>query len=212
MDELQCQVIEITRGTTHDGPGMRTTVFLQGCPLRCQWCQNPESIQTGRDIWWEQRKCIRCLACLKNCSSSAIYEDGGGLHRDRSKCILCGNCVEECPAQAMTFTSRQWSLEQLLKEALKDKDFYQVFSGGVTVSGGEPLSQATFVREFFKQLQANGVHTALDTCGLAPVTALHAVLPYTNAVLFDIKLADPELHKRYTGQSNEKIDPLAWHQ
>jgi len=205
MGELKCQVIDITRGTMHDGPGMRTAVFLKGCPLSCLWCQNPEGIRAGQDIWWEARKCIRCLACLGTCPTEAVIADENGLRRDRSKCTLCGDCVEECPAQAMAFTSQEWTLDQLLEEALKDKDYYQAFGGGVTASGGEPLCQSEFVTEFFKQLNARGVHTALDTCGWAPAEAVRSILPYTSAVLFDIKFADPGLHKRYTGQSNEMI-------
>jgi pyruvate formate lyase activating enzyme len=204
-DELKCQVIEITRGTTHDGPGMRTTVFLKGCPLNCLWCQNPEGIKAGQGIWWEERKCIRCLACLEVCPNHAVSEDENGMHRDRTQCTLCGDCVEECPAGAVTFTGREWSIDDLVAEALKDKDYYHAFGGGVTVSGGEPLSQSRFVAEFFKRLQEQGVHTALDTCGLAPVDALRAVLTYTDAVLFDVKLMNPELHKKYTGQSNATI-------
>jgi len=205
MDADHGQVFEIIRGTTHDGPGMRTTVFLKGCPLRCDWCQNPEGMRPGREIWWEQQKCIGCLACMENCPTGALSEDEHGLHRDKSKCILCGDCVVECPAQAMAFTSREYSIAQLLAEALKDKEYYQAFGGGVTVSGGEPLCQAAFVMEFFQQLHNMGIHTALDTSGLAPVEALRSVLRHTDAVLFDLKLMDSALHQRYTGQPNELI-------
>jgi pyruvate formate lyase activating enzyme len=205
MSELTCRVIEIIRGTTHDGPGMRTTVFLQGCPLRCLWCQNPEGLSTGLQIWWEQSQCLRCLACVEDCSAGALTEDEQGLHRDPSTCTLCGACVEACPAQAMTFTSQEWTLDRLVEEALKDRDYFAAFGGGVTVSGGEPLRHPRFVAEFLRRLQEQDVHTALDTCGLAPVAALQSVLPHVNAVLFDLKLADPELHRQYTGHSNERI-------
>ena len=205
MEEPKCQVIEITRGTTHDGPGMRTTVFFKGCPLNCLWCQNPEGMKAGQEVWWEERKCIRCLACLRACPADAVVEDASGLHIERSQCTLCGACVEECPSAAMSFTGQEWSIASLVKEVLKDKDYYQAFGGGVTVSGGEPLCQYKFVAQFFKRMHAEGVNTALDTCGLAPAEAFRSVLPYTDTVLFDIKILDPRLHKEYTGQPNEAI-------
>ena len=205
MTDLKCQVIEITRGTTHDGPGMRTTVFMKGCPLNCAWCQNPEGIKFSQEIWWEARKCIRCLSCVAACAPGGLSEDADGLHRDEALCTLCGECVEACPARAMTFTGREWELEALLREVLKDREYYAAFGGGVTVSGGEPLSQHRFVAEFFRRLREQGVHTALDTCGLAARAALEAVLPHADAVLFDIKLFDSDRHKHYTGHSNEVI-------
>ena len=205
QEALSCQVIEISRGTTHDGPGLRTTVFLKGCPLRCLWCQNPEGMPAAQGVWWEERKCIRCLACVEACPSGALQADEAGLHRDRDKCTVCGACVEACPSLAMTFTGREWSLDDLVREVLKDRDYYQAFGGGVTVSGGEPLSQHRFVAQFFRRLREAGVHTALDTCGLAPAAALDSVLPHTDHVLFDIKILDPGVHRQFTGQSNEVI-------
>jgi pyruvate formate lyase activating enzyme len=205
MDELKCLVIDISRGTTHDGPGMRTTVFFKGCPLNCLWCQNPEGIRAEQEIWWERRRCIHCLSCQQACPVNAIIEDEDGLHIERATCTLCGACVEACPALAMSYTGQEWTLDQLLKEALKDKDYYQAFGGGVTVSGGEPLRQPAFVTEFFSKLKEQGVNTALDTCGLVPAEAVRAVLPYTDCVLYDIKLLDPALHKQYTGHTNAVI-------
>lgn len=205
VDALECLVIDISRGTTHDGPGLRTTVFFKGCPLNCLWCQNPEGIAFEQEVWWDERKCIHCLACKTACPEGAILEDENGLHIDKMKCTLRGACVEACPSQAMSYTGKAWALEQLLAEALKDKDYYDAFGGGVTVSGGEPLRQHRFVAEFLKRLKAQGVHTALDTCGLAPREAFHTTLPYVDLVLYDIKLLDPEMHRLYTGQSNAVI-------
>jgi pyruvate formate lyase activating enzyme len=203
--ETNCLVIDISRGTTHDGPGLRTTVFFKGCPLACAWCQNPEGIKAGQEIWWEERKCIRCLECVAACPNGALREEESGIVRDRALCELCGACVEACPSLAMAYTGQEWSLEGLVKEALKDKEYYRAFGGGVTVSGGEPLRQHDFVGEFLGRMQAEGIHTALDTCGLASQEALDAVLPFADMVLFDIKLLDPEQHRRYTGQSNQII-------
>jgi pyruvate formate lyase activating enzyme len=200
-----CRTIEIIRGGTHDGPGLRTTVFLKGCSLNCLWCQNPEGISAKQEVWWDGQKCIGCGECGDVCPSDALALSDDGIARDWDRCTVCGACVEECPAKAMTFTGRDWTLDALLKEVLKDKDYYRAFGGGVTVSGGEPLCQAPFVAEFFRQLQNVGVHTALDTCGLVSPTAFEAVLPHTDHVLFDIKLVDSDRHRDLAGHGNERI-------
>ena len=205
MSAQTCHVFEIIRGTTHDGPGIRTTVFLKGCPLRCLWCHNPEGISREREIGWDASKCIRCLDCIAACPAGALSENEQGLIRDRDVCTLCGRCVEACPSHAMEFTAREWDMDSLVGEALKDRDYYSAFGGGVTVSGGEPLCQSEFVSAFFQRLRTCGVSTALDTCGMAPKEALDAVLKHTDYVLFDIKLMDAALHKRYTGQSNNLV-------
>ena len=205
MEEAKAQLIELTRGSTHDGPGMRTTVFLKGCSLACLWCQNPEGMQSQQDIWWERRKCIRCYSCIGACTVGALTEDEGGICRNRQKCTLCGLCVEACPSVAWSFTGQEWEMDALVKEVLKDREYYRSFGGGVTVSGGEPLSQYRFVAEFFRRLENAGIHTALDTCGMAPASSLEAVLPHTAHVLFDLKILDSEIHKALTGQTNALI-------
>ena len=204
-------MIEISRGTTHDGPGLRTTVFLKGCPLRCLWCQNPEGIPTAQGVWWEARKCIGCLECIEACPNNAREATPDGIVRDPERCAVCGACVAACPSGATEFTGKTYTLDALLKVVLKDQEYYDAFGGGVTVSGGEPLSQYQFVTRFFQRLQALGVHTALDSCGLAPKAAFESVLPYTDHVLFDIKILDPERHKQFTAHTNERIlDNLAY--
>lgn len=205
MDSLVCRTIELIRGGTHDGPGLRTTVFLKGCSLDCRWCQNPEGIAARPAVWWEALKCIGCGECVEACAAVALTATDAGIQRDRERCVACGACVEACPAMAMTFTSREWTLADLLKEVLKDRDYYRAFGGGVTVSGGEPLCQYPFVAAFFRQLREAGVHTALDTCGQVSAEAFAAVLPHTDLVLFDIKLVDSACHRELTGHGNERI-------
>lgn len=205
MSEAHLRVIEISRGSTHDGPGLRTVLFLKGCPLRCAWCQNPESMGLEPEVWWDARRCIGCRACLEACPNLALTESARGLALARERCRRCGTCVEACPSRALAFTSTDWSVERLTREALKDRDYHAAFGGGVTVSGGEPLVQYRAVAELLRRLQHAGVHTALDTCGMAPPQALAAVLPHTHHVLFDIKLLDAGQHRTHTGQPNETI-------
>jgi pyruvate formate lyase activating enzyme len=198
-------VFDIYRGTTHDGPGMRTTVFFKGCPLSCEWCHNPEGIKPGREIWWDSAKCIGCMLCRDACSKNAISADDNSIQINPESCVRCGNCVKVCPARAMVFAGDFWTAEELVKEVLKDKSYFESFGGGVTVSGGEPLNQYVFVRDFFRTLKAEGIHTALDTCGLAPGKAFDAILPFTDCVLYDLKIFSAELHRKFTGQSNKLI-------
>ena len=205
MDAPVGRTIELIRGSSHDGPGLRTTVFLKGCSLDCQWCQNPEGIAFGQAVWWEARTCIRCGACIAACPDHVLSSRTDGIRLDRGRCTHCGTCVEACPARAMRFTGRDWHLDALLKEVLKDRDYYRAFDGGVTASGGEPLCQYAFVAALFRRLQDESVHTALDTCGLAAPEAFAAVLPHTDLVLFDIKLLDSGRHRQLTGQGNERI-------
>lgn len=205
MTILKGMIFDIYHGTTHDGPGLRSTVFFKGCPLRCEWCQNPEGIKPTQEIWWEGKNCIGCLSCKKACKYEAILDDANGIRIDKDNCCYCGQCVAACPAKALDFTGVEWTVEELLKEMDKKKDYYEIFNGGVTASGGEPLTQYQFLREFFKGLKTRGIHTALDTCGLAPQEIFGLILPFTDCALFDLKILNSALHQKYTGQSNELI-------
>ena len=197
--------VEVSRGTTHDGPGLRTTVFTKGCPLACRWCQNPESINPRQEIWYEAAKCIGCSECVKVCPNAALGINEAGIRIRRSKCTGCGMCAKTCPAKALSFTGTVWTSDELFHEVMKDKPYYDEFGGGVTVSGGEPLLHADFLQGFFQKLKANGIHTALDTCGCLPGEALMRLIPHVDAILYDIKLLDGAKHKELTGQGNRRI-------
>lgn len=197
--------INISHGTTHDGPGLRTTVFVKGCPLHCLWCQNPESIHVRNEVWWAAADCIGCGSCLAACPVSALSSGEKGIYIDRGKCISCGNCTEVCPTDAMIWQGKEYDMEKLLDEVCKDRLYYEQSGGGVTCSGGEPLLQYPFIREFFRRLKKEGISTALDTCGCVPEENLLQVLPYTDYILYDIKLWDSEKHKQFTGFGNERV-------
>ncbi len=203
--------IDISRGSAHDGPGLRTTVFTKGCPLHCRWCQNPESIGVKNEPWWEKHSCIGCRLCLSACPQKALSADQNGIRIDRTRCEACGRCAEICPCGAMSFQGQTYDGERLLREVLRDRLYYEQFGGGVTCSGGEPLLQYGVVAEFFRALKAEGIHTALDTSGAVPLENLQAVLPWTDLVLYDLKLFDAAEHKKWTGATNERIlQNLLW--
>ncbi len=199
------RIFEIQRMSTEDGPGIRTTVFFKGCSLKCVWCHNPESISPRMQLQWIASRCIACRTCIADCPEKALALSPEGMRVDRAVCNGCGLCAHVCPSTAMEMIGKDWSLNDLLHEVLKDSAYFQQSGGGITVSGGEPGLQARFVATFLKRLREQGVHTALDTCGMVPREALDLLLPYSAMVLYDIKEIDPEKHAAYTGHSNQAI-------
>jgi len=198
-------VLEIQRMSTEDGPGLRTTVFFKGCSLKCTWCHNPESISLLPQIHWIGSRCIGCRTCLDTCPKNALSMSREGIRIDRVVCDGCGLCVEECPSIALELLGEEWNLEDLVKEVLKDRVYFEKSNGGVTVSGGEPTIQADFVAELLQQIKGHGIKTALDTCGLCNARSLNQLLPHANLVLFDLKEINPQKHLDFTGSDNRVI-------
>ena len=206
VNEPQGLIFDIQRFSIHDGSGIRTLVFLKGCPLRCDWCCNPESQSPTPELALYLARCIGCGACHEACPNRAVSRDGaGGFPTERTLCEICGRCVEACPAEARVLRGRRASVEEVLREVERDDLFYRRSGGGVTVSGGEPLLQAAFVAELLRACRQRGIGTAVETCGHAPWEDFARVLAHTDTVLFDIKHADPVAHRRFTGVGNELI-------
>jgi pyruvate formate lyase activating enzyme len=198
-------VLHLQRLSTEDGPGIRTTVFFKGCSLRCAWCHNPESMSGGYQLQWLETRCIGCDTCLNTCQRLALRRTPDGLQIDRSRCNGCGLCSEACPSNALERLGSYAETDWLVKQLLKDRAYYEKSGGGVTLSGGEPTRQPQFAEALLRRLKEDGIHTALDTCGLCPTESLERLLPYTDLVLYDLKEFDPDRHYKYTGASNERI-------
>jgi pyruvate formate lyase activating enzyme len=199
-------VFNIQKFSVHDGPGIRTTVFLKGCPLRCVWCDNPESQSMEPQIvFWDER-CIQCGACMAVCTRSAIVADEAGRKQVLpERCDLCGHCLEECYAGALEQIGRLMTVDEVLSLVEEDRPFYDQSGGGVTLSGGEPLTQPEFSRSLLQGCQQQEIHTAIETCGYAPWKTWQMLLPHLDLILYDLKEIDGARHRRHTGASNELI-------
>ncbi len=196
-------VTEIQRFCMHDGPGVRTTVFLKGCPLRCLWCHNPETQKNRSELLFYSAKCVKCGACKGVCERN-VHEVFPTRDLNRKNCNMCGLCVDACPTRALEICGKSMSVDELLSEIVKDKAFYGQ-NGGVTISGGEPLAQGDATVELLRSCKNAGISTAIETCGYVNENVICAAIPFTDIFLWDIKDTDAERHKKYTGVSNELI-------
>ncbi len=202
-------VFNIQRFSVHDGPGIRTTVFLKGCTLHCFWCHNPEGIRLKPEIQFYPDRCIGCGACLEACEHGAqVLKDGVHVYV-RENCVMCGECVDNCFSGALELTGTAVTVDEVMEEVLADRAFYANSGGGVTLSGGEPLLQADFSRVILQRSKAEGLHTAIETCGNYGWSHLESVLPWVDLVMMDLKHMDSAAHREATGVSNERILKIA---
>lgn len=198
-------VFDIKKFSIHDGPGIRTTVFLKGCPLRCWWCHNPESQAAGVEMMVRASRCIRCGVCLEACPQEAIGWNGAGPVTDQTLCVRCGECAEVCFAEARETIGREMTTAEVMTEIERDLAFYDESGGGVTFSGGEPLLQRDFLLELLKSCREKQIHTAVDTSGFATWDTLERLRAYVDLFLYDVKVMDESRHREFTGVSNQLI-------
>ncbi|MDR2615645.1 MAG: glycyl-radical enzyme activating protein [Oscillospiraceae bacterium] len=198
-------VFNIQRYSIDDGPGIRTTVFLKGCPLRCPWCSNPESQSFAPQLFYRRTSCVRCGKCQASCPVGAVEPRGDGIAIDREKCVACGTCATVCAAGALAVRGEKMTAEQVWRVVRRDAVYYETSGGGVTCSGGEILSQPDFTAAIFKKCREEGIHTCADTSGFGTAEALDTVLEYADLIYFDIKHHDPRRHLELMGVSAEGI-------
>ena len=198
-------VIDISRMTVHNGPGIRTLILFKGCPLHCIWCSTPESQRESPEIAFYPDRCILCGDCIPICPRNAISNGDKAVFIDRKRCDNCGHCVDVCHTEALILLGQEYTVEELVNEVKKDEVIYKHSGGGVTLSGGEPLLEPEFTLELLQALKQNEINVGVDTCGFVPRKNIEAVLPYVDFFLWDIKHMNAEKHIEYTGVSNELI-------
>jgi pyruvate formate lyase activating enzyme len=199
-------IFDIKRYAIHDGPGIRTTVFLKGCPLQCQWCQNPEGIESKPEILLRSQRCAEdCEACVPACPQGAVSKKGCSVEFETEKCDFCRKCEEVCVYDALEVVGREVTVHDALEEIERDRVFFEESGGGITFSGGEPLMQLDFVKVLLNEIKQRNIHTTLDTSGYVNFTDLERINNQVDLFLYDIKIIDDERHKKYTGVSNKII-------
>lgn len=198
-------IFNIQKFSIHDGPGIRTTIFFKGCPLTCQWCHNPESQSYKKEILIQKERCSVCGECEKHCSSQAIRKVDSKVIYDESKCNYCETCIVRCHNNAREIVGKEYTVDDVMKEIEKDKAFYEQSGGGVTLSGGEVMTQIDFVEELVKACKEQGISVVIDTCGYAPSEYFLRIMKDIDIFLYDIKLMDSEAHEFYTGKDNALI-------
>lgn len=205
MRHSEMMIFDIKPYSINDGPGIRITIFLKGCPLSCVWCHNPEGISPHVQKLYSHVKCIGCGTCVENCPTNALKLTPDGIITDADLCDLCGICADVCPTRAMEMSGKEVTVEEILSRIRRETVMMDHSEGGVTISGGEPMMQSGFLIELLDALGREGMHRAVDTSGFSKTENLLEVAKRTDLFLYDLKMMDPEKHKKFTGVSNEKI-------
>lgn len=199
-------ITNVQKFSIHDGDGIRTSVFFKGCPLKCEWCHNPETQRFEKEIQCDKEKCVGCGTCAKVCPNGAISMENGKPEMKKDACTFCGKCVNFCPIGIREIIGREYSVKELIKELMKDQMFYEESGGGVTLSGGEVMAMdIDYILAIAKELKRQDVTLTIDTCGYVPYEKFQAILPYVHTFLYDVKVMDPKLHKKYIGVDNQLI-------
>ncbi len=205
------KIFNIMKYSIHDGPGIRTTVFFKGCPLKCPWCHNPESQAFAQELMYRPERCVGCGQCLEICPSGSTISVEGNMGYIREKCLTCGECCTVCHAGGRELVAKTMTVSEVMAEIEKDVIFYDESGGGVTFSGGEAMMQPEFLLEILKSCQKQEIHTAVETCGFVSLDSLQTISKYVDLFLYDIKLMDSEKHQAVIGVPNELIlNNLRW--
>ena len=199
-------ITNVQKFSIHDGDGIRTSVFFKGCPLKCEWCHNPETQRFEKEMQCDKEKCVGCGTCAKVCPNGAISMENGKPEMKKDACTFCGKCVNFCPIGIREIIGREYSVKELIKELMKDQMFYEESGCGVTLSGGEVMAMdIDYILAIAKELKRQDVTLTIDTCGYVPYEKFQAILPYVHTFLYDVKVMDPKLHKKYIGVDNQLI-------